>query len=160
MLGITQMMLGLFLKLGNALHFKSTVDLYFEAIPQIVFMTVLFGYMVFLIFFKWGTDWRAAKCVAARRVCVCVCVCGCVGVTAQPECRVCAAAAGGGCAARGSHVRMTSSGHTSATLPAFILHSCVVFLVCPSRHLRAPNHPPRHLTLIAAPALLRRSSTS
>jgi V-type H+-transporting ATPase subunit a len=60
-LGITQMMLGLGLKLANAIYFKSKVDLYFEAIPQIVFMLALFGYMIFLIVFKWAVDWRSAR---------------------------------------------------------------------------------------------------
>ena len=55
------MMLGLILKLSNALHFKSVADLWFEAVPQIVFMTVLFEYMVFLIVYKWAVDWRSPR---------------------------------------------------------------------------------------------------
>ena len=58
-MGITQMTFGLVLKLGNALYFKSAVDLWCEAVPQLVFMIAMFGYMVFLILFKWSVDWRA-----------------------------------------------------------------------------------------------------
>ncbi len=56
-LGITQMTFGLLLKVSNALHFKSATDLWYEAVPQVVFMVTLFGYMVYLIFLKWATDW-------------------------------------------------------------------------------------------------------
>jgi V-type H+-transporting ATPase subunit a len=56
--GITQMTFGLFLKLSNALHFKSKADLYLEVLPQIIFMVGLFGYMVLLIVLKWCIDWN------------------------------------------------------------------------------------------------------
>jgi len=52
-LGLTQMMLGLILKALNARHFKKPYDLWFEFIPMFTFMGSVFGYMVFLIFFKW-----------------------------------------------------------------------------------------------------------
>lgn len=57
--GIAQMTFGLILRTLNALHFKSKMDLWLECVPQLVFMICLFGYMVFLIFFKWCTDWSA-----------------------------------------------------------------------------------------------------
>lgn len=41
-----QMTFGLFLKLGNALYFKNKLDVWAEAVPQLVFMIALFGYMV------------------------------------------------------------------------------------------------------------------
>lgn len=56
--GIIQMVFGLFLKLTNALHFKAKYDLFFEVIPQITFMVLMFGYMVVLIVLKWCIDWN------------------------------------------------------------------------------------------------------
>ena len=56
-LGIFQMCMGIILKGMNALYFNNTLDFVFEFIPQIIFMTSLFGYMIFMIFFKWAFDW-------------------------------------------------------------------------------------------------------
>eukprot|EP01119_Soliformovum_irregulare_P011820 TRINITY_DN29_c0_g1_i1.p1 TRINITY_DN29_c0_g1~~TRINITY_DN29_c0_g1_i1.p1 ORF type:complete len:860 (+),score=223.58 TRINITY_DN29_c0_g1_i1:386-2581(+) len=52
--GVTHMCLGIFMSFLNALHFGHTVDIFFEFLPQIIFMMSLFGYMVFLIFYKWS----------------------------------------------------------------------------------------------------------
>ena len=52
------MSFGIILKMTNAVHFKSKLDLYFECLPQLLFMLSLFGYMLFLIFFKWSIDWN------------------------------------------------------------------------------------------------------
>lgn len=51
------MIFGLLLKLVNNLHFKDKISLFFETIPQIVFFTVTFGYMVFCIIYKWLKVW-------------------------------------------------------------------------------------------------------
>lgn len=59
------MTFGLFLKTSNAIFFKNKLDLIFECIPQLVFMLGLFGYMNFLIFFKWSVDWRAPSAPGA-----------------------------------------------------------------------------------------------
>ena len=56
-IGIVQMTFGLVLKLCNAMHFKSKIDMYAEALPQLIFMVTLFGYMIFLIVLKWCIDW-------------------------------------------------------------------------------------------------------
>ena len=55
--GVLHMLLGIALKGFNALYFSNYVDLFFEAIPQFIFMTVTFGYMVFCIVIKWLTNW-------------------------------------------------------------------------------------------------------
>lgn len=55
--GVIQMLFGTFLKGCNAVYFNSHVDLWFEAIPQFVFMSVTFGYMCFCIIVKWLQDW-------------------------------------------------------------------------------------------------------
>jgi len=51
--GVVQMEAGIVLSLFNHLHFRHKLDVYFEFIPQILFMTCTFGYLVFLVFFKW-----------------------------------------------------------------------------------------------------------
>jgi V-type H+-transporting ATPase subunit a len=56
-LGVTHMLLGIFLKGANALYFSSMVDFCFEFVPQLVFMTCTFGYMVILIILKWTKNW-------------------------------------------------------------------------------------------------------
>jgi V-type H+-transporting ATPase subunit a len=45
-MGISQMVFGICLKISNALYFRSKLDLWAVAIPQLVFMVGLFGYMV------------------------------------------------------------------------------------------------------------------
>lgn len=56
-LGVTQMIAGIILRGMNAVYFNNLVDFIFEFIPQLIFMTLLFGYMIVMIFIKWGTDW-------------------------------------------------------------------------------------------------------
>jgi len=51
--GVVHMEAGIVMSLFNHLHFGHTIDVFFEFIPQILFMTCTFGYLVFLIFFKW-----------------------------------------------------------------------------------------------------------
>eukprot|EP00871_Galdieria_phlegrea_P002618 jgi/Galph1/3357/GphlegSOOS_G2057.1 len=61
--GIFQMMMGIFLSYFNARHFKRDLDIWYVFIPQILFMSCTFGYLVVLIFVKWLTNWNAASCV-------------------------------------------------------------------------------------------------
>lgn len=51
------MTFGILLKALNTRFFKKKLDFYFEFIPQIIFMVILFGYMDFLIIFKWLKPW-------------------------------------------------------------------------------------------------------
>lgn len=60
-LGVSQMLLGIVLKGMNAIYFNSPMDLIFEFIPQIIFLSILFGYMNIMIFMKWATDWSNDK---------------------------------------------------------------------------------------------------
>eukprot|EP00296_Roombia_truncata_P007532 JP445971.1.p2 GENE.JP445971.1~~JP445971.1.p2 ORF type:complete len:861 (+),score=325.07 JP445971.1:224-2584(+) len=57
--GVSQMLMGNFCKLSNGIHFQNKKDIFFEFIPEVVFMTALFGYLNVLIFIKWGTDFNA-----------------------------------------------------------------------------------------------------
>jgi len=34
------------------------LDFFFEFLPQIIFMTATFGYMCFMICYKWLVDWQ------------------------------------------------------------------------------------------------------
>ena len=56
-IGVLQMILGLFLKGMNGIYFDDYIDFFFEFIPQLIFMCLLFGYMCLMIYIKWGTDW-------------------------------------------------------------------------------------------------------
>jgi len=58
-LGVLQMLLGLFCSLLNAMHVQSEIDIWCEFVPQALFMLAVFGYLVFAIVYKWLTDWVA-----------------------------------------------------------------------------------------------------
>lgn len=57
LVGITQMTFGLFIKLSNHLHEGDWLSIIGEFVPQLIFMVVFFGYMQFIIIYKWCTDW-------------------------------------------------------------------------------------------------------
>lgn len=54
-LGLSQMMFGLALAAVNCFQRNREVDFYLIVLPQTIFMSCMFGYLVFLIFFKWLT---------------------------------------------------------------------------------------------------------
>jgi len=56
-LGVGQMTMGILVKFTNAFYFSNKLELYFECIPQLLFMGCLFVYMDILIFVKWCSDW-------------------------------------------------------------------------------------------------------
>ena len=58
-IGVLQMILGLALKGMNGIYFGDYLDFLFEFIPQMIFMCLLFGYMILMIYIKWGTDWSS-----------------------------------------------------------------------------------------------------
>ena len=47
------MTLGIIMSLFNHLHFRDRLSLFFEFIPQMIFLWSLFGYLSILIIFKW-----------------------------------------------------------------------------------------------------------
>ena len=50
---VTQMTLGIFCALSNYLYRKDTLSIMTIIVPELLFLWSLFGYMVFLIIFKW-----------------------------------------------------------------------------------------------------------
>ncbi|XP_013138912.1 PREDICTED: V-type proton ATPase 116 kDa subunit a isoform 1 isoform X3 [Papilio polytes] len=54
-IGVFHMLFGVCMSLWNHVYFKRRISIYVEFIPQIVFLTVLFFYMVLLMFIKWTT---------------------------------------------------------------------------------------------------------
>ena len=56
-IAVAHMTLGVFIKAANTINFCNLVDFIFEFVPQLIFLVLLFGYMDFLIIFKWTVDW-------------------------------------------------------------------------------------------------------
>ncbi|ELK13816.1 V-type proton ATPase 116 kDa subunit a isoform 4 [Pteropus alecto] len=52
-LGIVQMAFGVILSLFNHIYFRQTLNIILQFIPEMIFMLCLFGYLVFMIIFKW-----------------------------------------------------------------------------------------------------------
>ncbi|GAV71361.1 V_ATPase_I domain-containing protein [Cephalotus follicularis] len=59
LLGITQMNLGIILSYFNARFFKSSLDIRYQFVPQMIFLNCLFGYLSLLIIIKWCTGSQA-----------------------------------------------------------------------------------------------------
>lgn len=55
LLGLLQMTYGLLLALSNHLHHQETLEIFCTWLPQLLFLTCLFGYLGFLIVLKWVT---------------------------------------------------------------------------------------------------------
>jgi V-type H+-transporting ATPase subunit a len=56
-IGVVHMTSGVLLKASNAIFFRNWLDFFFEFVPQLAFLVLLFGYMDFLIIYKWNVDW-------------------------------------------------------------------------------------------------------
>ncbi|XP_073942591.1 V-type proton ATPase 116 kDa subunit a 1-like isoform X4 [Choristoneura fumiferana] len=52
-IGVFHMLFGVCMSLWNHLYFKRRISIYVEFVPQIAFLTLLFFYMVLLMFIKW-----------------------------------------------------------------------------------------------------------
>lgn len=52
-MGVTHMLLGMVLKFMNSVYQRKELDIFFECIPGTVLMISLFGYMCFLMVYKW-----------------------------------------------------------------------------------------------------------
>ncbi|XP_020179748.1 V-type proton ATPase subunit a3 isoform X1 [Aegilops tauschii subsp. strangulata] len=59
LLGIAQMNLGIVLSFFNAKYFKNIVNVWYQFVPQLIFLNSLFGYLSLLIIIKWCTGSKA-----------------------------------------------------------------------------------------------------
>lgn len=59
-LGVIHMSFAICLQVPNHLHFKKSLNIWTEFVPQILFLQSIFGYLVCCIIFKWVTDWSTA----------------------------------------------------------------------------------------------------
>lgn len=57
-LGVIHMDLGIIMSLFNQVYFKDNISIWFVFVPQILFLNCLFGYLCFMIIFKWSINWR------------------------------------------------------------------------------------------------------
>ncbi|KHN39818.1 V-type proton ATPase 116 kDa subunit a isoform 1 [Glycine soja] len=58
-LGVAQMNLGIVMSYFNAIFFRNSVNVWFQFIPQMIFLNSLFGYLSLLIIVKWATGSQA-----------------------------------------------------------------------------------------------------
>jgi len=58
-IGVMQMTLGLVLHLLNSIYFRNWLDVAFEFFPRFFFLMSTFGYLVFMIFYKWNHTYMA-----------------------------------------------------------------------------------------------------
>ncbi|KAJ9189681.1 hypothetical protein P3X46_000944 [Hevea brasiliensis] len=59
LLGVAQMNLGIILSFFNAVYFRNGLNIWFQFIPQMIFLNSLFGYLSLLIIVKWATGSQA-----------------------------------------------------------------------------------------------------
>ncbi|GLT86177.1 hypothetical protein SLE2022_043330 [Rubroshorea leprosula] len=59
LLGVAQMNLGIILSYFNAKFFRNSLNVWFQFIPQMIFLNSLFGYLSLLIIVKWCTGSQA-----------------------------------------------------------------------------------------------------
>ena len=55
--GVLHMLLGIGIKGINKLNEKKYTHFFFEFIPQFLFMLTIFGYLIYMIFYKWSIDY-------------------------------------------------------------------------------------------------------
>ncbi|KAJ6842677.1 V-type proton ATPase subunit a2-like [Iris pallida] len=59
LLGVAQMNLGIMMSYFNAKFFKNNINIWYQFIPQLIFLNSLFGYLSLLILVKWCTGSKA-----------------------------------------------------------------------------------------------------
>ena len=64
-LGVIHMTFGVCLSYWNATYFKRPLNIFAEFIPQIIFLTCMFGYLTLLMWMKW-TMYSAGSLITAE----------------------------------------------------------------------------------------------
>ncbi|CAD6210443.1 unnamed protein product [Miscanthus lutarioriparius] len=59
LLGVAQMNLGIVISYFNAKFFRNSINVWYQFIPQLIFLNSLFGYLSLLIIIKWCTGSKA-----------------------------------------------------------------------------------------------------
>ncbi|XP_027356979.1 V-type proton ATPase subunit a3-like [Abrus precatorius] len=59
LLGVSQMNLGIIMSYYNAKYFENNINIWYQFIPQMIFLNSLFGYLSLLIIVKWCTGSQA-----------------------------------------------------------------------------------------------------
>lgn len=52
-IGVVHMLLGLFMNAVNHRHFRKSINIVLEFLPQLIFLLAIFGYLAFMIIYKW-----------------------------------------------------------------------------------------------------------
>ncbi|XP_051538976.1 V-type proton ATPase 116 kDa subunit a 1 isoform X2 [Myxocyprinus asiaticus] len=60
-LGVSHMLFGVTLSLVNYVYFQNFRDIVLQFVPQLIFILSLFGYLVFLILYKWSITLQSDK---------------------------------------------------------------------------------------------------
>ncbi|RDX71199.1 V-type proton ATPase subunit a3, partial [Mucuna pruriens] len=59
LLGVSQMNLGIIMSYYNAKYFENKINIWYQFVPQMIFLNSLFGYLSLLIIIKWYTGSQA-----------------------------------------------------------------------------------------------------
>lgn len=60
-LGVIHMDLGIIMSLFNQMYFRDHLSIWCEFVPQFLFLNALFGYLCFMIIYKWTLNWRVVS---------------------------------------------------------------------------------------------------
>merc|ERR1719263_2202260 len=68
--GVLQMTMGVFLRFGNAIYTKSFIHFFCECIPMLIFMVCFFGWMDFMVVYKWLYAMEAPPGIINSLICM------------------------------------------------------------------------------------------
>lgn len=60
-LGVIHMDLGIIMSLFNQMYFRDHLSIWCEFVPQFLFLNALFGYLCFMIIYKWTLNWTVVS---------------------------------------------------------------------------------------------------
>jgi len=69
-IGVTQMIVGLLLRFSNSVYTGNTIDFFCECCPMMVFMLCFFGYMDYMILYKWVTPMDNPPSIINALICM------------------------------------------------------------------------------------------